>query len=1048
MTFDKTCPALLQTSLWQHLKNIADDDSFRAALQDLCCQGVVLSKDVIRFFPTFTLHDETHIRGVCEWMAKLLGDRINELDARDAALLLLAACWHDSGMAVSEEQKKSYVQELGASEFPTHWKKHFQKHPKDELDFRKNGLSDAMLRNFVRDNHHNRVAEQLPEVWPTDISKAPYYIRREDLVLLCQSHGQELNTKAIGDYDGPLNLRLCAVLLRLADALDYDATRTPDRLFKHLGLDNPETPEQKRSQEAWEHTGAGSFSIVDHCLIYASHFTDPQVEHYVRSYLNWLNDELSTCRNYLSRYSGKLNNLALPFEIKENVERDGYEAGDFCLTMDQDRVLELLAGENLYPSPGVFVRELLQNAIDAVLMRREVDPSFGKDAGKIVIRSWIDEEGESWFRIEDDGIGMDEHILKDYFLKIGRSYYASDEFRARMLHAGEQTGFQPISRFGIGILSCFMSDPDDTVLELATRRFNDGNGDNPLFRMDVTGLRGYYFLTKPVRGKEGRALHHPPKVETERDDYRHGIGTTVCVRPRLHRMGEYRSFKELMDQFICFPEVKIEYYGPEGYAEYKTQHELMDAVHEINGNSLEKRIKEYVHPLPEKLLEELKAKTPFIAWRDTDEVSLVFKYYPVDWYSDAEDIQGAVVNCDLLVSGACKPVIYNTGDSSGICYPGLLTKCVIDPLSHSDSAYLTIGIAFETARVATSPTIFFADEGMIVCAPISTLSTMGCEPEPLPTFGEISFPIAQFTSSFSAEEHSLLDTLFHGSRTAYNGVLVENKTSDGFTRFHFNSALLLSGASRPNVSLSRDSIVDIPLETACALTLMEDSEVSVLHYNLLLSENYTLRPAFEYEKLLQKHVNWTDKASIGGQNGRKYYLTAIKHEILNNGSVEILFNERGTLSDMLCWAAIGHDFGLHYDFNSCPDYFVATKDQQKGLDLNSFPVAFFAQAIECTSTVGVLLMNRRHIPYHFGSNGSIYNVSHPFSRWLIDNQADLREQEPEVYNQIISIMALGRDSSKIQEDINRILKFLLDRPGNPFNLHNGLFLKDGDIIEK
>ena len=45
-------------------------------------------------------------------------------------------------------------------------------------------------------------------------------------------------------------------------------------------------------------------------------------------------------------------------------------------------------------------------------------------------------------------------------------------------------------------------------------------------------------------------------------------------------------------------------------------------------------------------------------------------------------------------------------------------------------------------------------------------------------------------------------------------------------------------------------------------------------------------------------------------------------------------------------------------------------------------------------------------------------------------------------------MALGRDSSKIQEDINRILKFLLDRPGNPFNLHNGLFLKDGDIIEK
>ena len=133
-----------------------------------------------------------------------------------------------------------------------------------------------------------------------------------------------------------------------------------------------------------------------------------------------------------------------------------YEAGEFCLTMDQDRIIELLAGQNLYYDPGVFVRELLQNAVDSIFMRREVDPLFGENEGKIIVHTWVDNEGFGWFRIEDNGIGMDKHILKDYLLKVGRSYYTSDEYKAVMLHKVRKTDFTPISRFGIGLLSCFM----------------------------------------------------------------------------------------------------------------------------------------------------------------------------------------------------------------------------------------------------------------------------------------------------------------------------------------------------------------------------------------------------------------------------------------------------------------------------------------------------------------------------------------------------------------------------------------------------------------
>ena len=52
----------------------------------------MLAKDVIRFFPTFTLHDSTHIAGVCRWMVRLLGDWAAELNAQDAALLMVTAC--------------------------------------------------------------------------------------------------------------------------------------------------------------------------------------------------------------------------------------------------------------------------------------------------------------------------------------------------------------------------------------------------------------------------------------------------------------------------------------------------------------------------------------------------------------------------------------------------------------------------------------------------------------------------------------------------------------------------------------------------------------------------------------------------------------------------------------------------------------------------------------------------------------------------------------------------------------------------------------------
>src|SRR5699024_1382482 len=112
---------------------------------------------------------------------------------------------------------------------------------------------------------------------------------------------------------------------------------------RHLGLDHPETEEQKISREEWNKNRSGWFGEIREGIIpYTARFADPQTEHEVMGYLAWLRSELILCNEFLSRFSKRWQGLELPYRVVENVERVGYEAGDFHLTMDQDRILELL----------------------------------------------------------------------------------------------------------------------------------------------------------------------------------------------------------------------------------------------------------------------------------------------------------------------------------------------------------------------------------------------------------------------------------------------------------------------------------------------------------------------------------------------------------------------------------------------------------------------------------------------------------------------------------------------------------------------------------
>lgn len=250
---------------------------------------------------------------------------------------------------------------------------------------------------------------------------------------------------------------------------------------------------------------------------------EPAVEHDVRHFIDVIEDELTKCEGLISGCSFRWRNSALPGKIsRQNIYGNGYRYGDYRFTLDQGQILELLMGENLYEDPYVFVRELIQNAIDTSRYRHYIEHTYGNTTFEpklVQVSEWIDEDGYHWVRFDDYGMGMDEEIVKDHLLKVGSSYYKTAKFRADILRAQEKGSpdFVPISRFGIGLLSCFIV--GDKV-EISTRRAGFLGTEFQPVRLSISGLHGFYTLqtsmlrSAPMPGACGEDLGYPKEFGT------------------------------------------------------------------------------------------------------------------------------------------------------------------------------------------------------------------------------------------------------------------------------------------------------------------------------------------------------------------------------------------------------------------------------------------------------------------------------------------------------------------------------------------------------
>ena len=410
-------------------------------------------KYIVRVFPEYTPHDPSlHLDHLFPLADRILGLNLYQrLNATELVVLVFSLFSHDWGMAVSDrEQSKLEGSYSGGDDFFL---------PSGEPDACRAYLAQAdaaglskeqAWANYLRRTHGLRSGARLrAHLQPVSAMFAEAVAKAAE--------GHTLDVADIRDtYNYPvayplfgqtINLAAIANYVRIVDLLDIGENRTPFALWKFIQPQNPISSLEWRKHRSLSAVSVRSVGNANQVIVGGT-TDDVRVYAALADLRSWIDREFQDSMTSLLNL-GPPYALALDSRISWGIQARGFEPVLARFEVERSSVLGLLSTELYEAQPYAFVRELLQNSVDAIDARQALLCRSGISfQGNIQVSVDVADE-ETRIRWMDNGIGMDAHVIMDYFAVVGRSWYRSEEYERNSIAT------EPLSKFGIGFLSCF-----------------------------------------------------------------------------------------------------------------------------------------------------------------------------------------------------------------------------------------------------------------------------------------------------------------------------------------------------------------------------------------------------------------------------------------------------------------------------------------------------------------------------------------------------------------------------------------------------------------
>ncbi|WP_156382324.1 MULTISPECIES: ATP-binding protein [unclassified Aureimonas] len=372
---------------------------------------------------------------------------------------------------------------------------------------------------------------------------------RRDLAIICESHtlGHSeavASLKVSQPYGGPqetVNLQYIAVILRTIDLVQITNRRAPTVLYQIINPSNP------ISQVEWQKQGVvrtvraapprdrdnrvtkmGVSSTIE---VHAT-FKEPNGFFGLTSYLAYAQKELNASYSLVQKSSGDvIEPYSFPWRDIDDkgIDTDGFMTESFEFSLDQHKILDLLTGHTLYNNSTVVLRELTQNALDAVRLQSVIDKAASPS--RAVEIYWDSNSRE--LTVLDRGTGMSQEVIEKHLLTVGSSKYQDQKFKER------HPDFHSISRFGIGVLSAFMVSDD---VEITTCSVDDDKAR----RIALQSVHGKYLIK----------LLDKVKDRSQLPMYPHG----TAVRLKLRPLAEIGDVLHVARSWLMFPRCDVKVY--------------------------------------------------------------------------------------------------------------------------------------------------------------------------------------------------------------------------------------------------------------------------------------------------------------------------------------------------------------------------------------------------------------------------------------------------------------------------------------------------------